>query len=104
MVAPRAVFTDFPLGNTAGPPNAPDVQLAIARSALEQAQIATEPGTIVPLDHEWGEPWKDGARELKDHRTERFDTPQYQEPADRDAAVAAHGAVTPGPSAQRGHT
>lgn len=85
------MFTDFPLGNTAGPPNAPDVQIAIARSALERAHAATEPGTILPLDHEWGEPWKDEARELRDHRTERFETPQYQEPADREAAITKHG-------------
>ena len=74
---PRAVFTDFPLGNTAGPPNTPEVQMAIARSALELAHTATEPGTIVALDHEWGEEWKTEARELVDHRTPRHDTPQY---------------------------
>ena len=50
-----------------------------------------EPGTIVPLDHEWGEPWKDEARELKDHRTERVDKPQYQKQKDRDVAIARHG-------------
>lgn len=87
------MFTDFPLGNTAGPPHAPDVQLAIARSALRHVHGATKPGEIVPLDHEWGEPWKDEARALKDHRTERFETPQYQESADRDAAVREHGAA-----------
>lgn len=91
MVVPRAVFTDFPLGNTAGPPNEPDVQLAIARSSLEQANAAAEPGIINSLDHEWGQPWKAEARALKDHRTERFDSPQYQEANDRDAAIARHG-------------
>ena len=85
------MFTDFPLGNTAGPPNEPETQLAIARSALSQLHDATEPGTIVALEHEWGKPWKAKARELKDHRTERFDTPQYQEPADRTEAIGRHG-------------
>lgn len=57
-------------------------------------------GTIESLAHEWSEPWKDEARELKDHRTERVDTPQYQELADREAAIATHGeqAATEPPS------
>lgn len=88
---PRAVFTDFPLGNTAGPPNEPDVQIAIARSALELAYTASAPGTIVPLDHQWSTEWKDEARELVDHRTERFDTPQYERTSDMAAAVEKHG-------------
>jgi len=72
------------------------VQLAIARSALEQLHGATEPAVIVPLPHEWGSPWKDEARALKDHRTERVDTPQYQEVADRAAAIANHGETAAG--------
>ena len=76
------------------------MQLAIARSALANVDVATEPGAILPLDHVWPEPWKDDARQLKDHRTERFDTPQYQEPPDREAAIASHGAAaTTGPGA-----
>ena len=88
---PRAVYTDFPLGHTAGPPDAPDVQLDIARSALGLLDTADEPGTIVPLDHAWPEPWRDAARALTDHRTPRHDTPQYQSVADRDLAVGRHG-------------
>lgn len=88
---PRAVFTDFPLGNTAGPPNQPDVQMAIARSALELAHSAIAPGTIVPLDHEWAAEWKTEARALIDHRTPRNDTPQYERLSDMAAAVEAHG-------------
>ncbi len=88
---PRAVFTDFPLGNTAGPPHRSDVQLDIARQALSLIATDSEPGTILPLSHEWGEPWKEEARELVDHRTERFETPQYQEVKDREAAIARHG-------------
>lgn len=88
---PRAVFTDFPLGNTAGPPHAPEVQLDIARQALDLAYSATEPGTIQPLDHQWAEPWKDEARELIDHRTPREETPQYERMADMAAAIEQHG-------------
>lgn len=88
---PRAVFTDFPLGNTAGPPHDQDTQLAIARSALSAAFSITQPGTIIPLDHEWPEAWKDEARQLIDHRTPRNDVPQYQLEADRVAAIERHG-------------
>jgi D-proline reductase (dithiol) PrdB len=88
---PRAVFTDFPLGNTAGPPNDESTQLAIARSVLDAAWTITEPATILPLPHVWPEPWKDEARELIDHRTPRNDVPQYQSEADRVAAMERHG-------------
>ena len=46
---------------------------------------------IVPLPYEWGEPWKDAARDEGDIRTPRVDTPQYQSDQDRQAAIAAHG-------------
>ncbi len=85
------MFTDFPHGNTSGPPNEPAIQLDIVRNALGLAHTAEGPGVIVPLGHEWSEPWKDEARELVDHRAPRNDTPQYQEDADRDAAIAEHG-------------
>ncbi|MGI9606895.1 MAG: hypothetical protein ACR2P0_12220 [Acidimicrobiales bacterium] len=90
---PRAVFTDFPLGHTAGPPGEPDVQLDIARSALAAVHQIAAPGTIVPLRHTWpdGTDWKAEARELRDHRTPRLDAPQYQTDADRDAAIELHG-------------
>jgi D-proline reductase (dithiol) PrdB len=88
---PRAVFTDFPLGNTAGPPNDASTQLAIARSVLDAAWTITEPGTILPLSPVWPEPWKDEARELIDHRAPRNDVPQYQSEADRVAAMERHG-------------
>ncbi len=85
------MFTDFPLGNTAGPPNAPEVQLDIARQALELTDTATQPGTIRPTGHQWPEPWKDEARELVDHRTPRMDTPQYERESDMVAAIERHG-------------
>ena len=88
---PRAVFTDFPLGHTAGLPDDPGTQVAIARAALESAYTIDEPGTILPLPFQWPDPWKDAARAEGDIRTPRVDTPQYQSDADRSAAIHAHG-------------
>ena len=88
---PRAVYTDFPLGHTAGPPNDPETQRAIVRDALTAVTSITESGTIIPLDYEWPEPWREEARVPEDHRSVRHDTPQYQTETDRAAAIAAHG-------------
>ena len=85
------MFTDFPLGHTAGPPGDSETQLAIARAAVEAIETITTPGTIVPLPFEWGSDWKGAARSEGDIRTPRHDTPQYQSEDDRSAAVAAHG-------------
>lgn len=88
---PRAAFTDFPLGHTSGRPDRPDEQVDLIRDTLACFASIDDPGTIVPLDYEWGEEWKDGARALQDHRTERRATPQYQTADDRAAAVARFG-------------
>ena len=88
---PRAVFLDYPLGHTAGPPGDPATQLEVARAAVTAIAELTEPGSVRTLPHEWATDWKPEARALNDHRSERYDTPQYQLDADRDAAVAAHG-------------
>lgn len=88
---PRAAFTDFPLGHTAGRPGRPDEQTALVRDALTLFETLDRPGQVVPLDYRWDDPWKAAARELKDHRTPRHDTPQYQSEADRVAAVGNHG-------------
>jgi len=88
---PRAAFTDFPLGHTAGRPDRPDEQLALIRDTLDCFKLIDTPGTIVPLPYQWGEEWKEEARALKDHRTERFKTPQYQTAEDREAAIARFG-------------
>ena len=86
---PRAAFVNHPLGHTAGRPDDPDGQLAIVRSALQLLHRAKGPGTIEPLDVDWPDPWREKARALSDKRTERFDTPQYQHPADEMAATAS---------------
>jgi len=84
---PRASFLDYPLGHTAGRPHELDEQIAIASAALRLVESATEPGQIVPLPHRWPTEWKAKARELSDKRTERFDTPQYERPADKHAVT-----------------
>jgi hypothetical protein len=88
---PRSAFLDFPLGHTAGRPDEPEEQVSIMRDALALFGSIAEPGQIVPLDYAWPEPWKHEARALKDHRTPRHDTPQYERDADRAAAVARFG-------------
>ncbi len=85
------MFVDFPLGHTAGPPGDRATQRAIVTGALGLAHSASQPGHIESSGHQWHEPWKDEARELIDHRTPRTDTPQYQEAADRVAAISNHG-------------
>ncbi len=87
----RAAFLDFPLGHTAGRPNEPTEQVEIMRQALGLFESITESGTIVSLPFIWPGNWKPEARLPIDHRTPRYDTPQYQTDADRERAVVAHG-------------
>jgi len=87
---PRAAFTDFPLGHTCGPPDQPEMQRSIMRDALALFETMEQPG-IVELGYAWPALWKEGARQPVDHRTPRYDTPQYQNQDDQAAAVAAHG-------------
>lgn len=88
---PRAAFTDFPLGHTAGPPHEPAVQTEIVRKALGLVESVSAPGTIVPVGGGWPSEWKVEARELLDHRTAREPAPQYERDADRELAIANHG-------------
>ena len=87
---PRAAFADFPLGHTCGPPDRPEEQRSIMRDALALFETMEEPG-IVDLGYTWPAPWKEEALRPVDHRTPRYDTPQYQNQDDRVAAVTAHG-------------
>ena len=96
---PRGVFTDYPLGRTAGKPGDATSQETIVRAAIEQLASAERPGEIRRLDLRWAEDddWKDGVMrpkpastsggdaQMEDDRTERTDVPQYQFDADRDA-------------------
>jgi len=57
---PRLVFTDFPLGNPAGPPYDRTSQAAIAAQAIDLLETATEPRTTVNSPVLWpeGEGWR----------------------------------------------
>ncbi len=95
---PRAVFTDYPLGRTAGKPNDPDSQDAIARAAIEHLACAESAGEVRRVELRWAEndDWKDAVMrpkaavapglpaEAEDDRAERTAVPQYQFEADRD--------------------
>ncbi len=97
---PRGIYTDYPLGRTAGKPHDPASQDAIARAALDLLADATEPGTIRQLDLHWtdDDDWKDGVMrprsdaggggKAEDDRAERTDELQYQFEADREAVEA----------------
>jgi hypothetical protein len=90
--APRAAYTDFPLGHTAGRPDQPDEQVAVIRDALDCFTTIDTPGMIVPLDYRWHDPsWRADARCLVDRRSKRHATPQYQSDDDRRAAIERFG-------------
>ena len=94
---PRSVFLDFPLGQTCGRPDNDVERLTIMRAALRLVE-KLGPSEIATLPFNYGESddWKDsvmrpkakatGEEEVDDFRTERFETPQYQVPADELAA------------------
>lgn len=89
---PRAVFVDYPLGHSAGKPFDAADQLAIVRAAVLALEDPTAPGTVVQLDHHWPDDgWRAEASstEGKDTRQPRDETPQFQLPADRLAALAS---------------
>jgi hypothetical protein len=53
--APRAVFTNFPLGHQAGKPFDGELQLNILYGAFEALKSIEQPGTIVDLPFQWSE-------------------------------------------------
>ena len=92
---PRAVFMDFPLGHGGGPLFNPEMQLSIAREALQVCESLREPGEIIHLDQTWpgGDGWKETANDQSadDVRSPRDITPRYQFEEDRRLAEAAAG-------------
>ena len=50
---PRSLFVNFPMGNPFGPPNQPDYQRQILRTALELAPGDVAAGEIVDLHDIW---------------------------------------------------
>ena len=87
---PRAAFLDYPLGHTTGKPHQPALQRAILRAALEGFTSLTTPGSVKMLPFRWSEDedWKDTAQRGPDDRRPRYETPQYQNEADRQCAEA----------------
>jgi len=50
---PRSLFVNYPMGNPFGPPNKPDYQRDVLRTALEQATAGHPAGEIVDLRDTW---------------------------------------------------
>ena len=50
---PRSLFVNFPMGNPFGPPNRPEYQRQILRTALELAGRDLAAGEIVDLRDTW---------------------------------------------------
>lgn len=89
---PRAVFVDYPLGHTAGKPFDRADQRSIVGAALTAFEHLAPGDPVVRLPNRWGEDdWRAAAASTRgeDTRQPRDETPQFQFPADRDAAVAA---------------
>jgi len=89
---PRACFVDYPLGHTAGKPFDTVDQDGILGAALALFGTAMGPDTLVSLPNRWGDDaWRAEASstDAKDTRQPRDETPQFQLPADRVAAIAS---------------
>ncbi len=54
---PRPVFVNFPLGHPCGKPHDIELQRSILRDAFQYFVRASEPGKVLDLDYEWGEPF-----------------------------------------------
>ena len=93
---PRAVYLDYPLGQTAGREGDLAEQKYVMQQALLAVQAMTEPGSINDLTLRWAEDdsWKDSVMRPKtrgnsnsgDDRLGRDPTPQYQYSEDADVA------------------
>ena len=96
---PRATFVGYPLGHSAGKPFDTDDQISILTAALSGLEHAPMPGTLLCLPNRWDTDgdWQQEAasNEGQDTRQPRDETPQFQLPADREAALAS-GALTGG--------
>ena len=93
MKTPRAVFIDYPLGQTAGRAGDKQEQLSVIDKALEAIEKIDDPGTIVDSGLLWedGSRWKDSAMKPEtsegkqlsdDDRLPRSETPVYQDQDD----------------------
>lgn len=83
---PRAVFVNYPLGHTTGRSFDSANQLAILTDAIRAFESIDTPGQIIDLPYEWPEKnWQASAMRASDGdtRSERDESPQWQEDADR---------------------
>ena len=55
--AARPVFVNFPLGRPCGKPHDIELQRSILMDAFQYFISASEPGEVLDLDYEWGEPF-----------------------------------------------
>ncbi len=55
--APRPVFVNFPPGRPCGKPHDIELQRSILIDALQYFTSASEPGRVLDLPYEWGEPF-----------------------------------------------
>lgn len=93
---PRAVFVDYPLGHTVGPPFDPDTQYRIVREGVQCLASMTTPEEIRHLDLAWpdGDGWREEASSSDggDFRSPRDMERRYQTDEDRLLAEGAAGA------------
>ena len=63
---PRAVFLDYPLGQTAGRAGNPEKQDFVMRSALNAVEKMNQPGAIETINLQWSDDdsWKDGVMRI----------------------------------------
>jgi hypothetical protein len=54
---PRPVFVNFPLGHPCGKPHDIALQRSILTDAFQYFLTASEPGKVLDLKYEWGEPF-----------------------------------------------
>ena len=89
---PRAVFTNYPLGHSAGKPFDEEDQYSIFIQAIDMFKPKGTDEAIRVLNNDWGEKiWEDEAKstEGEDTREPRDETPQFQEETDILAAKQA---------------
>ena len=89
---PRFVFTDFPLGNSCGPPDRRDVQRATVELALGLLSDAERPRTTVRAPFEWHDPdWRGRYGRVDPAEAERLRQLGVERRARFAARKAAHG-------------
>lgn len=89
---PRAVFVDYPLGNSAGRSFDRADQMSVVAGALTAFTQLDRPGQLLTLPNTWpDEDWKRDASsdDGDDTRQPRDTSPQFQFEADREAALAS---------------